>query len=606
MKKMGMIHHKIRLIFISIIFLGCILSFSLTVTAETIHVDDNGEENYTSIQDAINAANESDTIEVAAGTYQENIVINKTLNVIGSGKQNTFLIGVSETQNTVKIIADGVYLSGFSIDNTQGKANQYHCVLIQSIHTSTISDNQVKNGENGIYIISSNTIEISNNTIENNNQKGIRLSTSNSNTINNNIIQNNGDGIYTTSSDSNEIYKNVILNNGVGIYLATGSNDNIIFKNDFGDNSGGNAVDIDSNTWSKNDHGNYWDDYDDYDSDEDGIGDNPYVIDQNSQDDYPLGDFLTMNQEPVAIIDSISPNPAISGEPVSFHGHGTDDKSIIEWEWKSSKNGVFGTSAYCSTSSLSVGTHTISFRVKDDSLQWSPYDTATLTIQSESTPSTNERPVAIISYIEPSEATVGEEISFQGYGTDTDGTITEYQWRSSIDGVLSSQPSFIKDSLSIGSHLIYFKVKDNNNSWSVEDTMTVEIQEIESDNEKPVPHFIIPSNPYVNASILFDASTSYDIDGEILSYNWEFGDNSTGSGKMISHTYETLGNYTVTLTVTDNQDDQQIYTRVISITAQSSNDSSDDNHIEISWILIMGIIVSVILISIAILLIVKR
>jgi parallel beta-helix repeat protein len=475
------------------IFFGCILLFSFTVTSETISVDDSGGAEYTSIQDAINAANESDTIEVAAGTYNENIVINKSLNVIGSGKQNTFLIGSSATQNTVKIIADTVYLSGFSIDNSQGMSMQYHAIFIQSVQTCTISNNLVKNGENGIYVISSEMIEIFENTIENNNQKGIRLSTSNNNVIRDNIIQNNGDGIYTTSSDANDIYENIILGNGIGIYIAIGSNDNIIYTNDFDDNTGGNAVDTGSNSWSKSNQGNYWDDYQDYDSDEDGVGDNPYIIDQNSQDDYPLGDFLTMNQEPVAIIDSISPNPAISGESVSFHGHGTDDGSIIEWEWKSSKNGVFGTSADCSTSSLSVGSHTISFRVKDDSLQWSSYDTATLSIQTESNPSTNERPVAIISLIEPLETTFGEEITFHGYGTDTDGTITGYQWRSSIDGDLSSQSSFTKTTLSIGPHTIYFKVKDNNDSWSIEDEMTLNIQSIESDNEKPVPDFTITS-----------------------------------------------------------------------------------------------------------------
>jgi parallel beta-helix repeat protein len=438
---------------------------------------------------------------------------------------------------------------------------------------------------------------------------------SNNNIIRDNIVQNNGDGIYTTSSDDNEIYENVILNNGVGIYLATGSNDNVIYKNDFDDNTGGHAADSHSNSWSKNNQGNYWDNYQGYDTDEDGIGDDPYIIDENSQDDYPLGDFLTMNQEPEAIIDSISPNPATDSEYVSFHGHGSDDGSIIEWEWKSSKDGVFGTSADCSTSGLSVGSHTISFRVKDDSLQWSSYDTATLDIQTESNPSQNQRPTATISMIEPLEAFFGEEISFHGYGTDEDGTITDYQWRSSIDGDLSSQSSFTKTSLSIGSHTIYFKVKDNNNSWSVEDEMTLDIQDVESNNEKPVSDFTIPNQTGVNSSILFDASSSYDTDGEIVSYTWDFGDNTTGSVKIISHSYQSIGNYTVTLTVTDNEDEQQINTRTISITSQSSDDPSvdldpeqpvSDGPMNVSWILIVGIIISVILIGIVAFLIVRR
>ncbi len=45
---------------------------------------------------------------------------------------------------------------------------------------------------------------------------------------------------------------------------------------------------------------------------------------------------------------------------------------------------------------------------------------------------------------------------------------------------------------------------------------------------------------------------SVDLDGTIVSYAWNFGDNTTGSGSVVTHTYSTAGNYPVTLTVTDN------------------------------------------------------
>ena len=57
-------------------------------------------------------------------------------------------------------------------------------------------------------------------------------------------------------------------------------------------------------------------------------------------------------------------------------------------------------------------------------------------------------------------------------------------------------------------------------------------------------------------TVRFDASTSYDADGDVLTYTWNFGDGSTGSGDSLSHTYEADENqvFTATLTVSDGQD----------------------------------------------------
>jgi hypothetical protein len=88
---------------------------------------------------------------------------------------------------------------------------------------------------------------------------------------------------------------------------------------------------------------------------------------------------------------------------------------------------------------------------------------------------TNAPPTAYIDSITPNPATQGQTVSFSGHGTDIDGSIIAYEWRSSVDGALSSSPSFTISSLSVGVHTIYFRVQDDNNQWSTEDTRTITI-----------------------------------------------------------------------------------------------------------------------------------
>jgi len=57
----------------------------------------------------------------------------------------------------------------------------------------------------------------------------------------------------------------------------------------------------------------------------------------------------------------------------------------------------------------------------------------------------------------------------------------------------------------------------------------------------------------VNQSIYFNASDSYDPDGTVVSYFWDFGDETNATGVTVEHAYTTAGNYTVTLTVTDDE-----------------------------------------------------
>ncbi len=71
----------------------------------------------------------------------------------------------------------------------------------------------------------------------------------------------------------------------------------------------------------------------------------------------------------------------------------------------------------------------------------------------------------------------------------------------------------------------------------------------------PVASFTYsPKISIVNETIALDASLSYDPDGNITSYYWDFGDGSNGTGVFTTHNYTSIETYNVTLTVIDNDD----------------------------------------------------
>lgn len=74
-----------------------------------------------------------------------------------------------------------------------------------------------------------------------------------------------------------------------------------------------------------------------------------------------------------------------------------------------------------------------------------------------------------------------------------------------------------------------------------------------------------PQNPDEGEQVSFNATATSDPDSSIDSYSWDFGDGSTGQGDIVSHTYDVEGQYTVTLTVTDTQGNQDTQSQTVSV-----------------------------------------
>jgi len=104
-------------------------------------------------------------------------------------------------------------------------------------------------------------------------------------------------------------------------------------------------------------------------------------------------------------------------------------------------------------------------------------------------------------------------------------------------------------------------------------------------NEEPVAKAGGPYSGYVGDAISFDGSASYDSDGSIVSYQWDFGDGKTGSGKTVSHSYEKSGRYTVKLTVTDDDGATSVDEAIVEIQEKSMAQS----NIDAFWYAVTGL-----------------
>ncbi|MGC9308071.1 MAG: PKD domain-containing protein, partial [Thermoplasmatota archaeon] len=351
--------HLTILVSIALLSVALFPLVTLYGTAATLYVGDGSA--YSSIQAAINDAAAGDTIYVHDGVYAENIVIDKSLTLIGESRNNTIISG-GGTGDTIHITVDSVDIQSLCVEQSGSNTGDAG-IDLDRVYRCTISNVCLRNNHHGIYMLygGNNSVEycemfqnrwgiymygcsgmtISENDILHNYRQGIymRICTDNDilvNTVTNNIDSN----VYLRASDSNQIRGNNISSSEYGIYLLTahenvissnfvtdndigiqieGGDNNIVHRNNFIYNALFNAKDSSTtNNWDYEAHGNFWDDYDGSDSNGDGIGDTPYDVPGGgaNQDQYPLMNATITDTVP-PVIESVTAFPS----PQELNGH---------------------------------------------------------------------------------------------------------------------------------------------------------------------------------------------------------------------------------------------------------------------------------------------
>ncbi|UCE95464.1 MAG: right-handed parallel beta-helix repeat-containing protein [Candidatus Bathyarchaeota archaeon] len=345
-----------RLVIFDMILFLLIISSSSFITMSTLEDNDTIEvpTHYATIQEAINAASPGDIILVSSGTYYEHLIVNKSISLKSVNLHEAIIDG-NGTGTVIRILEQNIRIEGFIIQNSGELMGAGAHVL--DTNASVIIGNIFSQCDVGVRVDTSDYTQIEENVFKNNkvgvllwyhgqgnivknntmkdNGEGVRLGAYSSGTkVNGNTIFRNHNGVYIDNSWNNTIEDNVIYENSLdGIYLyGVIALDNVVRRNNITENRGGIYVFISKenliyhnnfinntrqaqvlgdspNSWNLAypEAGNHWSNHVVTDlyrgfyqnvTGSDGVGDVPYIIDQDNIDRYPfVSEFVQVRDE---------------------------------------------------------------------------------------------------------------------------------------------------------------------------------------------------------------------------------------------------------------------------------------------------------------------
>ena len=201
---------------------------------------------------------------------------------------------VTITNVTIRAFWMGIQFETSTYNTVSGVTitKSYHGMRVINSSGNEIRESNISaNYHDGIQLYSSNNNSIHKNTLSNKDY-AIRVEDSLYNNITENDIEQNKDGIVLIESSHNLIMGNSLIGNEEALWIFDSFN-NIIYQNAFINNTQ-QVISLDSQSnWDNGVEGNYWGDYEErypdaLETDESGIWDTPYSIDENNQDHYPI------------------------------------------------------------------------------------------------------------------------------------------------------------------------------------------------------------------------------------------------------------------------------------------------------------------------------
>ena len=274
------------------------------------------------------------------------------------------------------------------------------------------------------------------------------------------------------------------------------------------------------------------------------------------------------NQPPIA--NAGGPYAGVAGETlVVFDGSGSSDAegNLLDYAWDFGDSVGTGTGVAPSYVYPVAGSFTVTLVVNDGTSDSEP---ATASVEI-SEPVVNVPPEA-----NPGGPYTGEPgvaVAFDGRGSsDPNGDALTYAWEFG-DGAMGSGPTPSHTYDAVGEYTVSLTVNDGaSDSLIVTTTATIAIPPA---NSPPVAD---PGGPYAGApgaAVSFDGRGSSDPDSDTLTYAWDFGDRTTGSGATPSHTYDVAGNYEVRLVVSDGEFESPAAVTVAEIAERAAPGSGD-------------------------------